>query len=169
MAQAPVQRLPGRRRLGRCGLGRSGLGDHFDHINDFSLHGLLDGLQPAKLGSQVEDVLLLVHRRLNRGLRRTGIPATTAQDASDVVDDPIVRLPFRGLETFVVVVLRRRGGGWLPSWILFVVRDDPANGRENLFHRRLRSSLRAGHDLIPYRHMNPPASTGGQNTWVALE
>jgi hypothetical protein len=67
-----------RRRLSRSGLGRSGLGDHFDHLDDFSLHGLFDGLQPAKLGGQVEDVLLLFHRGLNRGLGRGGICATAA-------------------------------------------------------------------------------------------
>ena len=111
-----------RRRLGRDGLGWSGLGDHFDHLNDFSHHGLLDGLQPAKLGSQVEDVLLFLHRCLDRGLRCTGIRGTAAQHPGDVVDNPIVSLPFDGLKTFVVLMaLRRRGSGWLPSWILFVV------------------------------------------------
>jgi len=64
----------------------------------FRDHGLADGLQPAKLGGQIEDILLVFgHRR------------APTQDPRDVVDDPIVGLPFRGLKTFVVLLARRGG------------------------------------------------------------
>ena len=152
---------PCRRRLKdflRRGLGRSGLSHHFDHLDDFDFrdHGLADGLQPAKLGGQIEDILLVFGRR-----------RAPTQDPRDVVDDPIVGLPFRGLKTFVVLLARR--GGTRPRRTRLVVRDDPADGGQNLLHRRFRSPLCAAHDLIPYRHFKPPASPGGQTPGFALE
>src|SRR3990170_3459026 len=69
---------------------------------------LLDRLHPAEFGGQVEDVLLFLGRR-----------RAATQDTRDVVDDPVVSLPFRGLKTFLVPVARR--GGTLPCRTRLVV------------------------------------------------
>ncbi len=114
---------------------------HLDlrNLGDFEnrLVIVLDKLQTAKLGREVEDLLLLARRSF----------AAAAQDARDVVDDLIVGLALKtlvfGLRLFGRLLSRGLTG--------FVVCDDPTDGGKNFLHGRLRSALGAAHDLIPRR------------------
>src|SRR5204863_7615236 len=91
----------------------------------------------------------------------------------DVIDDLVVGLAFRKLafsklKSFIVL-LALRCGGMLPCRTRLVIRDNATNGRENLLHRRFRSTLRTAHDLIPYRHHKPPRYPAVKHqgcTWV---